>query len=416
MPSVHPRSVTPVLERLTYSEACRVKTLGAFGQFMRIGIVGGGIYGTAIAYFLAHFGANDVVLFEKNQLGGESTSRSAGIVRQHYSHRGHIELAARGREILASFDEIVGGDAGFHRNGYLALTGSENVDEFRDTVRIQQEIGLDTSLVDPSDLDGHVPGIDPEGVAVGALERDAGFADPYLAATGFATAAQELGVELRQNTEVLDVACENGEISSVSTSTGREKVDYLVNAAGPWGADVGRLADVDLPLKWYESKIVVLQADDPYGVCTPTVSDAGLQAYAKPEPGGTFIVGGIRRPPVDRSRGLEGVDIEYLDLVRNALESRLPGYADAEVVETWSGIITATPDWYQIVGVPDGYENLYNMVGGSGHRFKEAPAFAEDVARDILGEEPVHELEPYRLERFDEDDLLSDLEKARKDE
>jgi len=381
---------------------------------MRVGIIGGGIYGTAIAYFLHELGDVDVILFERQEIGGESTSRSAGIVRHHYTRSGHIELAKRGREILEDLESYVGQDGGFHQNGYLALTGAETEDLFRETVKKQQEIELDVNLLDPDELNEYIPGIDPSGVTAAALEHEAGFADPYLVAQGFAKAAQESGADLRSQTEVMDIETSDGTVTTVETSRGTVEVDYLINAAGPWGAEVGRMVGLDIPLTWHESKVVVLSGSKPYGIKTPTLSDSPQRMYAKPEPGGDFIVGGIDRPEVDRDAGLEGVTIDYLNKVQKVLGTRLPAYADAEVVETWSGIITTSPDWYQIVGVPDGYENFYNILGGSGHGFKEAPGFAEQIAQEILGRDPNCDLDPYRFERFKEGELLSDLEMERK--
>lgn len=381
---------------------------------MRIGIIGGGIYGTAIAYFLQELGDVDVVLFEKQEIGGESTSRSAGIVRHHYARQRHIELAKRGREILEELEIYVGQHGGFRQNGYLALTGDTNEEMFHETIEKQKQVGLDVTLLDPSELDNHLPGIDASGVTAAALEREAGFADPYLVAQGFAKAAQQSGADLRSQTEVVDIKIDGGVVTAVETADGTEEVDFLVNAAGPWGAEVGQMVGLDIPLTWYESKVVVLSAAEPYDSETPTLSDSPQQMYVKPEPGGDFIVGGINRPEIDRTVGLEGITIDYLNQVQEALKRRMPTYADAEVIESWSGIITATPDWYQIVGVPDGYENFYNIVGGSGHGFKEAPGFAESIAQEILGKPPEYDLSPYRFERYEEGELLSDLEMARK--
>lgn len=381
---------------------------------MRIGIVGGGIYGTAIAYFLHKFGDVEVTVFDKREIGGTSTSRSAGIVRHHYTRQSHIELATRGREILENLESYVGQNGGFHQNGYLALTGEQNEELFRKTVQRQKEIGLDVELVEPTDLGDYIDGIDPSGVTAAALEREAGFADPYLVAQGFANAAREMGADFRSGTEVTDIQTEQNTVTAVETPEGRESVDFLINAAGPWGAEIGQMVGLDIPLTWYESKVVVLSAAEPYTDKTPTLSDSPQQMYVKPEPGDDFIVGGIDRPKVNREEGLEGVTIEYLNKVQEALADRLPRYADAEVVESWSGIITATPDWYQIIGTPDGYENFYNVVGGSGHGFKEAPGFAESIAKDILGQEPNYDLSPYRFERYEEGELLRDLEMERK--
>jgi sarcosine oxidase subunit beta len=381
---------------------------------MRIAIIGGGIYGTAVAYFLDRLGADDVVLFDKNSIGGVSTSRSAGIVRHHYGRRDHIRLANRGREIIQQLEHFTGQPGGFHQNGYLALTGSDDEPTFREIVRKQQDLGLDVEFVDPDDLEKYIDAIDTSGVAAAALEREAGFADPYLVAQAFARAARRDGVEMKPDTEVVGIQQEGETVTALETGAGRESVDYVVNAAGPWGAEIGEMVDVEIPLTWYESKVVVLSTDVPYDLETPTLSDATQSMYAKPEPGGDFLVGGVDRPRVDRALGLEGVTIEYLQTIQAALEKRLPRCADAEVVDTWSGIITASPDWYQIVGVPEGLENFYNVVGGSGHGFKEAPGFAESIAHDILGRAPEVDLSPYRLERFVEGEQIGDMEMQRK--
>lgn len=378
---------------------------------MKIGVIGGGIYGTATAYFLKRFGAESVTLFEKGQIAGESTGYSAGIVRHHYTHDVQIRMAKRGREILANLEEYVGQDGGFRRNGYLILADPDRESAFRRTVTRQRELGIDVEFVEPDELKAHLPGISSEGVTLGAYERDAGFADPPLVASGFADAAEELGATIQTATEVTDLERRNGTITGIETRDGTHSVDYVVNAAGPWGREIGEMAGIDLPLQWRESKIALLEASREYADSYPTLSDHSVkpEMYAKPEPGGEFLLGGIERPPVDREAGLEGVTEAFLEAASKRLDHRLPGYADASVVDTWSGVITVTPDGIQIVGVPRGADNLFNLVGGSGHGFKEAPAFAESAAQTILGESPEIDLAPYALERFEDGETFDGI-------
>lgn len=369
---------------------------------MRIGIIGGGVYGVTTAYFLKRLGAEEVLLFEKDAIASGSTGYSAGIVRHHYSNAIQVKMATRGREILENIEEYIGHDGGFVQNGYLILTNAEKEEAFRRTVTLQQDLGIDVELVAPGELTDYLPGIDPSDVEIGAFERDAGFADPYLVTTGFADAARDLGAEILTQTPVTDVTMDGKTATTIETDTETFPVDYVVNAAGPWGKDVGEMVGVDLPLKQYESKIAVLKSTTPYGPDLPTLSDHSVKPdmYTKPETAGEFLVGGIDRPPVDPGRGLEGVTNEFLRTVGERIDQRLPGYSDSEVVESWSGTITVTPDAIQIAGVPNGIENVYNIVGGSGHGFKEATAFAESIAQTILGLEVRVPLDPYRLERF----------------
>lgn len=378
---------------------------------MRTAVIGGGVYGTAIAYFLREFGNDEVTLFEKNGLGSASTGKSAGIVRHHYSHEVQIQFAKRGSEILSTLPDRIGTDGGFHQNGYLIMAGEDDVEQFRHNISLQKEVGVDVELVDPDRLDEYVPGLSGDDVAIAALEHDAGFADPYLVGTGFARKAQELGATIETNTLVTDLEVEDDEVTAVQTADERYPVDLVIDAAGPWATDVAKMADVELPLDRYEAKVVVLSASEPYTSEYPTVSDIGQGLYAKPETTGDFIAGGMEREDGRKSlsnRGeLEGVTNANLQHLGSMIERRLPGFADAGVVESWSEFITAPPDWHQIIGTPDGVENLYVAAGGSGHGFKEAPGFAESIAQDILGQKTANDLHPYRPQRFDENDLFS---------
>jgi sarcosine oxidase subunit beta len=373
---------------------------------MRIAIIGGGVYGTAIAYFLRRFSDHEVLLLERDAIASASTGKSAGIVRHHYSHPEHIQFAKRGREILEELPTHLGEDGGFHQNGYLIVAGEENEAKFRENVQLQKEVGVDVELIDPGDLTDYIPHISDEGVTVAALEKEAGFADPYLVATSFAQKAAELGATVRTNSRVVGIESEGGTVQAIETDAETIPVDFVVNAAGPWAAKIARMIGLDLPLNRYEAKVVVLESSNAYTPEYPTVSDVDLGLYTKPEGSGNFIAGGMERESghesIENREDLEGVTTDNLRRLGALIERRLPGYDDASVVETWSDFITAPPDWHQIVGVPNGYQNFYVVAGGSGHGFKEAPGFAESVAEDILGQTPTNDLTRYRAERFDE--------------
>jgi len=374
---------------------------------MTIAIIGGGIYGTAIASYLTDVGVSDIVLLEKDAIGGLSTSRSVGIIRHHYSHTSQVRFAKRGRELLAGLEDRLGVDIGYRRNGYLACTGPENETLFRENVARQREAGVEVDLLTPQECVDWFPAATSEGVTVVAYEPDGAFADPYLVATTFATHAQEHGATIRPNTEVVDIEVEGGRAVALHTATDRIDVDVVVNAAGPLAAEVAALANVDVPLERYEAKELVLRSETPYHPHLPTFSDLDTGLYAKPERSGDFVAGGVgvteERPALETVHDREGVtNADLLEMIE-LLENRLPGFADAELVDTWSGVITAPPDWHQVIGFTDDVENLYLAAGGSGHGFKEAAGFAESIAQTLAGEEPRLDLAPYRPGRFDDD-------------
>jgi sarcosine oxidase subunit beta len=373
---------------------------------MRIAIIGGGVYGTAIAYFLEEFGDVDVVLYERDNISSASTGKSAGIVRQHYSHEIQIRFAKRGREILEELPERLGTDGGFHQNGYLIVAGEKNEERFRKNIELQQRVGIDVELVEPGELGEYVPGASPDGVTVGALERDAGFADPYLVATGFAQKAQELGATIRTNTPVTDIERNGDQVTDVVTPEGSDQVDFVIDAAGPWAHKVAEMVGIDIPLSRYEAKVATLESERSYTPELPTISDVDLGLYVKPEGSGNFIAGGMERgsghSPIEDRSDLEGITNENLQRLGELIDIRLPGYSDARVVETWSEFITAPPDWHQIIGKPAPLSNFYVVAGGSGHGFKEAPGFAESISQEVLGRSSSNDLSRYRPHRFAE--------------
>jgi sarcosine oxidase subunit beta len=373
---------------------------------MRVAIIGAGVNGAALAYFLARSGADDVVVFERDNVGGVTTSKSIGIVRSHYSHRRHIEISRRGREILENFEEHTGQNGGFQQNGLLNMAGPEHEETFREIVAMQKELGLDVTLLEPEDIAEYFPGLVPDGLAVGSMEHEAGYADPYQVTVGFARQAQELGAEVRTKTPVTDLEVSDGTVTAVETENGTEEFDFVVNAAGPYAAEVGAMAGVEIPISWFESKVVILDSEKLYGPDLPSIIDMSYGRSLKPEPGGDFLVGGFDQP-IESIDQLEGVGTDEILTVQEYLEARLPDYTDAKFVNDWSGPLSFSPDSHQIVGVPEGYDNFFNLVAGSGHGFKEAGAFAESSAAMILGEQPAFDLSPYRLERFEEGDELT---------
>ncbi|RQG94527.1 NAD(P)/FAD-dependent oxidoreductase [Natrarchaeobius oligotrophus] len=378
---------------------------------MRIGVIGGGVYGTAISYFLKQFGADDVILFEQDSIGGTSTAKSAGIVRQHYSNRFHIRFAKRGVELLQELDQEINQSGGVHQNGYLLLADDENESQFRKNVALQKDLGIEVEILGSDEVSDVMPGLNTEDVVGAALEHKSGFADPYLVASSYAQLAQELGVTVQTNSPITDISVHDGTVTSVITPDQIVDVDFLINAGGPSADTIAAMGGYELELERHEAKIVVLTASESYGPDRPVLSDLGLGLYAKPEPGGDFIIGGMERNDVGRTltneTDLKGVSHEDLDQVLDFLEHRLPNYSDAEIVQSWSGLITASNDWHQVIGVPEGYENFYMAAAGSGHGFKEAPAFAESAAQDVLDQTPNLDLSSYHPDRFDYDELIT---------
>ncbi len=376
---------------------------------MKIGVIGGGIYGSSVSYFLKKLGSNknEVYLFEKNNIGGISTSKSSGMVRHHYSNKIHTEFAKRGIEILENLKNTTDNNIGFYQNGFLIMAGEKTETQFRKNIDMHRSLGIEVELIYPSKLPELVPKINNKEITIAALEKKGGFADPYSVARLFAKKAESIGVRIKTNTPIVNIESKNKEIKSVKTKNTVYDVDFLINASGPCSKSISQMVGLDLPLKIYEAKIVVLSSETRSNNDIPVVFDLERGQYLKPEPSGNFISGGFKSANISNEdikniNNLSDVTQKELLQVYEFLNERLPEYSDAEVIDSWTGVITASPDWHQIIGIPENYKNFYLVVGASGHGFKEAPGFAESIAQSILDKKPNNDVSPYRLRRFKE--------------
>jgi len=127
-------------------------------------VIGGGIMGASTAHFLSKLGFGDVALVEKRKICGGSTQYSAAHVRQHYSNEVGIRLAVRGASMFANAEEAFGGSAGFEQIGYTLFAGPEGEQALREVVPVQQEFGVDTTLLEPAEVEHRWPELRLEGV------------------------------------------------------------------------------------------------------------------------------------------------------------------------------------------------------------------------------------------------------------
>src|SRR5579863_6411745 len=141
-------------------------------------IIGGGVMGASIAYHLAQQRGGRVVLLERDALANGTTGRSGAIVRQHYSNDFSIRMAKESLNVFQHFAEQIGGDCGFTTTGMLVLTNTQGADALRANVQMQQEQGINTRLLDGSEIGEVTPEYSDEGVTLACYEQDAGVADP----------------------------------------------------------------------------------------------------------------------------------------------------------------------------------------------------------------------------------------------
>lgn len=225
----------------------------------KIGIVGGGIIGCAIAYFLGKLGESSIILFEKSYLSSGATGRCGGGIRQQWSSRENVRLAKRSVKFFERFEEELGVDIEYRQGGYLLLAFNEKeVEQFERNVQMQRNEGLNVEVLTKREVKKRYPFINTNGLKMATFCQKDGHANPHKATFAFANAAKDFGIKIYTREEVLDIQKERGNYRII-TNKGEYICEVLVNAAGPWSKEIGKMMGVELPTESFRHQIFVTE-------------------------------------------------------------------------------------------------------------------------------------------------------------
>ena len=368
-------------------------------------VIGGGIAGASTLYYLARMGLRNTVLLEKGDLASGSTGDSAAMVRQHYSNEVSIRLVKESLRFFQEFADEFDGASVFHGAGWLFLCEPDARQAFDDNMAQLNRLGVRTWEISAEDAAEELPGLNTDGIGPVAFEPDSGYADPRETVNSLVVKAASLGAETHTHTAATGLTVENGRVSAVVTASGTISTPIVVNAAGPWAAEVGRWAGLNLPLELSREQDMVIRIPGSMPPLRRVVSNMVDRIYFRPE-SDDMLLAGVGHPkenePVDPDCYRREADAEFIADVSQRLERRFPDLAGAEVVSSWAGLYTITPDWNMLVGAAPGVDGLFLAVGGSGHSFKLGPAIGRCLAELIVeGQSTTVDITPLRPDRFD---------------
>lgn len=371
-------------------------------------IIGAGVTGTSIAYHLARLGCRDVVVLEKEYIGSGSTERCAGGIRQQFTTAINVRLSVESVRFFERFEEETGHAADFRQHGYLILaTGEDELETLRGNVEMQRGLGVEVDVLAPQEIADLVPGLSLEGVLGASFCATDGYADPYSVVTGFASAAKRLGVKILEGVEVTGMELRDGAVRGVLTSQGRFEAPVVVNAAGPYSGNVGRMASLDVPIRALRRHIFitepVFRRASPLGGLNradlPMVVDFHNGFWFRRE--GLCLIFGMRNP--DEREGFStAIDWEFFtDTLAGVACHRLPSLSDIGITRAQAGLHADTPDYMAIMGEAPAVRGLFLACGFSGHGFMHSPAVGRLMAELILGKATSpSDWELLRLDRF----------------
>lgn len=362
-----------------------------------VAIVGGGVVGSAIAWFLAADAAFDgrIVVIERDPTYRRASSaRSASSIRQQFSTPENIRMSQFGfaflREIerhLTTAGDVDGHgapDIGLTERGYLYLAAAPHVAAMRENHAVQVAAGVDVALLEPRELTGRFPWLTVDGVSLGSLGlHGEGWFDGYALMTAFRRAARRLGVEYRA-TEATGIGVRRGRVERVVLSDGTSLAcGSLVDAAGPWAAGVAALAGVALPVEARRRTVFAFETRADLPGCPLVIDTSG--AWFRPD-GGAFI--GAMAPDPDDDLPDLPLEVDrsvFEERLWPALAARVPAFDAIRLTSAWAGYYEMnTFDHNAILGAHPDIANLYFANGFSGHGIQQAPAVGRAIAELIV--------------------------------
>ncbi len=354
-------------------------------------VIGGGVGGCSILYWLTRLGWDDVVLVERADLTSGSTFHSAGLVGQLRSSLSLTTMMMRSVELYRTIGAEVGLETGWREVGSLRLASSvERLEEITRQAGWAKTFGLPLELISPEEAQRLFPPMSSDGVLGAAFLPSDGYIDPSQLTLALAEGARRGGAEVNTSTRVTGIRRERGRVVGVETDRGRIETEIVVNAGGMYAREIGALAGVEVPIVPMAHEYLVLE---PCGLPLdmPTMRDPSLLVYFRPESGG-LIMGGYERHCAPWS--LDGIPSDFNgklleedwprfdDLMRNAIV-RVPSLEEMNAVKLINGPEAFTPDGEFILG-PTGVPGFWVAAGFCAHGLAGAGGMGQLVAEWIV--------------------------------
>ena len=379
----------------------------------QIVIIGGGIFGTSIAYHLAKAGCTDVVLVEKGELTSGTTFHSVGLVSQFRTSPALMKVMNYTINLYNELAQGEGGDSlGWHTVGSLRLASSKDrLKALQREVSRANAIGLTADIISPAEVLKIYPNLSDQSLFGAVYVPDDGHIDPSGITYEFARLARNMGVKIYTNVRVSDIELSaTRAVTKVITDHGDIKTECVVNAAGQWSPRIGEMVDVHIPIVPMMNQYLTTKPIEGHELptITPVIRDPDNLFYCR-EDVGAFLFGGFETNPKPWS--VDGVSWSFTqellpgewdlfeDIMAGAMR-RIPILQEAEAIELINGPDAFTPDGYYALGPVPGLKGFYVAAGGSDNGIAGGGGVGKLIAEWILEGETSIDTHEMNVKRF----------------
>lgn len=368
-------------------------------------IIGGGIMGCALGYRLSQRGSS-VIIIEKKFCGAEGSGRNSSGVRAQTRDPKELAFAIYSETLWESLSEELGFDVEYRRVGNLCLiVTEERLHEREHRVVREQAAGLPVRWLSIDEIKDMIPNVDVDAdiygkrILGGTFCSSDGTADPLRSTFAFAQAAKRNGVKIYTETEVIGFEISNNRITCVKTNRGDFSGEVVVNAAGAWAGEIGKMAGTNVPIKPHLCQVGITQKL-PHNTLSPYMS---IKPYGfwNQTAHGNLLVTDVNAPLDQFPRHDVGYDvIEFLCHCTAKMFSKI-NVGQLSLIRTYSGWNEASPDGCCMIGFARSPENFFVNAGYSGHGFCLGPASGIACADLILNGSTSVPVQELSYSRFD---------------
>ena len=372
-------------------------------------IIGAGGHGLAAAYYLARdHGMREVAVLERSYLGAGGTGRNTAIIRSNYLTAEGVRFYDESLRLFRDLSADLDLNLFYSRRGHFTLAHSDaTLRTMRWRAEVNKHLGVESELVGPEVIRRECPQLDlscgGHTPVLGALYHPPGaIARHDAVAWGYGRGASQRGVEIHQQTEVTGIRVQGGRVAGVETNRGFVETGRVLSAVAGYTPAVMDMVGVRTPLEVHPLQACVSEPLKPW--LDTIIVSANLHLYVSQSSRGELVMGAALDPyELHSTRST----LDFVEGLAGHLLELFPFLGEVRVLRQWAGLADMTPDFSPIMGKTP-VEGLYLDAGWGTWGFKATPVCGKTMAHPLANDRPHPLIEPFRLSRFEEFDLVGE--------
>lgn len=356
-------------------------------------VIGGGVFGTSTAYHLARKGGREIALLEAREVGSQTSSQAAGLIRALRGSHVGAQMALYSIAAFERFRDEVGHDVGVQQSGaYLVALSDETAAQLQHWSERAKHVGVMSTFITLDEAKARFPLLHTRGIRAVVYEPRDLYLEPAEVAIGFAKGAQELGVEVKERTPVQGVEVDAGKVVAVHTEHERITSSWVVLAGGAWVPQLAAQCGIFVPTIPVRHQLHITTPLDEVRPEFPILRFPELAVYLRPAHGG-LMVGGYEGNPMSYDPQAIDDDLDVRSLVpdrtvlqrfTDSITRFCPILDRADIAREQRGLPAMAPDGFPVLGQVPGVEGLLVASGDNVGGVSISPAVGHFLSELIL--------------------------------